>query len=226
MNPTLPRLSRRDVLRFFSTATALCAVPQVAAAGPAGSPVPQGAAGGGVAAKGYGTDPNLMKEYQPGDLWPLTFTADQRKTAAALADAILPADDLGPSASSLRVPDYIDEWISAPYAAQQESRGPILDGLAWLEAESQKRFNKGAADAPPAGLNAILADICDVAAAKPAFKDAARFFVAFRGLASGAYYATPAGWKAIGYVGNVPLLTFDGPPPEVLAKLGLEQTVK
>ena len=27
-------------------------------------------------------------------------------------------------------------------------------------------------------------------------------------------------------VGNIPLPTFDGPPAEVLAKLGLEQTVK
>ena len=42
----------------------------------------------------------------------------------------------------------------------------------------------------------------------------------------GAYYGTPKGWKAIGYVGNMPLPALDGPPQEVLDKLGLEQTVK
>ena len=47
----------------------------------------------------------------------------------------------------------------------------------------------------------------------------------FRALAASAYYGTEAGWKAIGYVGNVPLASFDGPPKEVLEKLGVEQTV-
>jgi len=53
---------------------------------------------------------------------------------------------------------------------------------------------------------------------------AAHFFSRFR--AAPAYYATPQGWKAIGYVGNVQLPPFDGRPPEVLAKLGVTQTVQ
>jgi hypothetical protein len=40
-----------------------------------------------------------------------------------------------------------------------------------------------------------------------------------------AYYAKPEGGKAIGYVGNVPTPTFDGPPKEVLDILGVEETV-
>ena len=61
---------------------------------------------------------------------------------------------------------------------------------------------------------------------KAEFKKAAAFFSKFRSLAASAYYGTEAGWKALGYVGNVSLVTFDGPPPEVLAMLGVEQTVK
>ena len=61
---------------------------------------------------------------------------------------------------------------------------------------------------------------------KPEFKKGAAFFSKFRSLAASAYYGTDAGWKAIGYVGNISLATFDGPPPEVLAQLGVEQTVK
>ena len=52
------------------------------------------------------------------------------------------------------------------------------------------------------------------------------FFYDFTGLCMGAYYGTPKSWKAIGYLGNVPLPAFDVPPQEVLDKLGLEQTVK
>ena len=48
---------------------------------------------------GYGTDPDLIRLYQPGELWPLTLSVEQRKTAAALCDCIIPADDVSPSAS-------------------------------------------------------------------------------------------------------------------------------
>ena len=63
------------------------------------------------------------------------------------------------------------------------------------------------------------------AAAKPEFRKAAEFFNRFRSLCAAAYYATPPGWEAIGYVGNVALAKFDGPPPEVLERLGVTQTV-
>jgi hypothetical protein len=48
----------------------------------------------------------------------------------------------------------------------------------------------------------------------------------FTSLCMGAYYGTPAGWKAIGYVGNMPLPSFDGPPQHVLDRVGVVQTVK
>ncbi|RYD65311.1 MAG: gluconate 2-dehydrogenase subunit 3 family protein [Verrucomicrobiaceae bacterium] len=177
-------------------------------------------------AKGYGSDPDLTKLYKPGDVWPLTLSEKERKAAIALADVIFPADDLGPAASTLRVADYIDEWVSAPYPAQQKDRPVILEGLGGLDAQAQKRFTKDFADLNIEQQSAICDDICWPADAKPEFRKAAQFFVLFRSLAAGAYYGTPEGWKALGYVGNVALATFDGPPPEVLERLGLEQTVK
>ncbi len=91
-------------------------------------------------AKGYGLDANLLETYNPGDLWPLTLTDAQRRTATALCDVIIPADDKSPAASELLVVDFIDEWISAPYDEQQQQRETIVNGLIWLESESQKRF--------------------------------------------------------------------------------------
>src|SRR5207248_1209542 len=106
--------------------------------------------------------PDLMKNYQPGDLWPLTFTDAQRKAAAALADVILPKDQYGPAASEVGVPEMLDEWISAPYPAQRADRPVILDGLGWLDAESSKRFGKEFARSSNEQKLAMCDDICDV----------------------------------------------------------------
>jgi len=67
----------------------------------------------------------------------------------------------------------------------------------------------------------IADDICSVSKAKPAFAAAAKFFAKFRDLTAGGFYTTPVGMKDIGYVGNVPLERFDGPPIEALEKAGL-----
>ena len=167
-----------------------------------------------------------MKLYKPGDVWPLTMSLAQKRAATALGDVILPADDLGPAESTLKVPDYIYEWASAPYPSQQAVRPVILNGLDWIDAEAKKRFGNEFAGLEASQQTAICDDICDPEKAAAEFKTAAGFFQSFRSLAMGAYYSTPEGWKAIGYVGNVASATYDGPPPEVLKKLGLEQTVK
>jgi hypothetical protein len=213
--PDIPRLDRRTAIKWMLTAAAsMTLLPHAGFGAAAGGP-PELSGGG------YGTDPDLLQTYKPGDVWKLTFTPAQRQTAAALCDVILPADDKGPAASTVGVPDFLDEWISAPYPGHDKDRQTILDGLTWIEAESQKRFGRNFAGLVLGQTTAICDDICHEPAAKPEFKKAAQFFRKFRDLASGGYYTTKEGMKDIGYVGNVPLATFDGPPPEVLKKLGL-----
>jgi hypothetical protein len=169
--------------------------------------------------QGYGTDPRLVKSYKPGEVWPLTFNDKQKKTARALADTIFPADHYGPAASEVGVVEMVDEWVSAP--EQKNDRPLVLTGLEWTEQESEKRFQKSFPELSDAQRRAICDDICFERSAKDRFKGPARFFAKFRSICAGAYYATPAGWKAIGYVGNLPLEKFEGPPPEVLEKLGV-----
>ncbi len=225
----LPQPSRRQAIQWVLGAVAASALPVGALAQEVGrtvTPQENAARQKERNGKGYGTDPELVKNYKPGDFWPLTFSAEQKKTAAALADTIIPKDALGPAASEVGVPAMIDEWISAPYPDQQAHRPIILAGLGWLEGESKKRFGKAYADLDEKQQHAICDDIHHPPAAKAEFKEAAGFFALFRSLAAGAYYATPAGWKAIGYEGNVALPSFDGPPAEVLEKLGVTQTVK
>jgi hypothetical protein len=118
--------------------------------------------------------------------------------------------------------EFLDEWISAPYEAQQGDRKEMLEGLVWLDRESQQRFSQAFADLSQARQTAIADDICWLAKAKEGHKQAASFFAKFRNLAAGGFYTTPAGMKDIGYRGNAPLLKFEGPPADIRAKVGLD----
>lgn len=204
------RLPRREAIKWVLAASAAFSLLDWRTFGAAAGPP-----------KGYGLDPNLLESYNPGDLWPLTLTGDQRHTAAALCDVIIPADDKSPAASQLQVVDFIDEWISAPYDEQQQQRDTVVNGLIWLESESQKRFKNSFAQLSESQQHAICDDICFTPKAAPEFRSAATFFAVFRDLTTGGFYTTPAGWKDIGYLGNVALAHFDGPPPEVLKYVGL-----
>ncbi len=174
-----------------------------------------------IAAKGYGTDPNLLKTYQPGDLWPLTLSRAQRRTAAVLCDVIIPAEGGTPSASALGVHDFINEWISAPYSTHDRDRKVILEGLAWIDEEATRRFGAPFHKLSMKQRHAICDDICYEPKATAEFKSAAAFFRRYRDLTAGGFYTTPQGMKDIGYVGNVALPAFHGPPKEVLERLGL-----
>ncbi len=167
--------------------------------------------------RGIGTDPNLLKKEIP---WPLLLTEAEMKTVTVLGDICIPADENGPAASTVGVPAFVNEWVSAPYEDQQEDLQIIRPGLAWLDTESQKRFGKNFADAAADQQIAIIDDI--VKPDGPARKAGNNFFRTFRDCAAGGYYSTPEGWRAIGYIGNVPMAEFPGPPPEVLAHLGLD----
>ena len=213
--PSTPlRMDRRDAIKWMMTAAASATLFERDLFG-ATTPAT------GKPAVGYGTDPDLLKTYQPGELWPLTFNDAQRATAAALCDVIIPADAKGPAASTLKVHEFIDEWISAPYPGHDADKRIVIDGLAWLDAEAQKRFQNGFVNLIARQKNAICDDICYAPNAKPEFRSGAQFFRKFRDLTAGGYYSTPEGMKDIGYVGNVALDKFEGPPPAVLKQLGL-----
>lgn len=217
-------MDRRRTLKWMLAASATMPLLARRALGDA-APAPRGE-GTPVAppAQGYGTDPDLTKIYQPGDLWPLTLTAAQRRTAAGLCDVIIPADAHSPSASSVGVVDFLDEWVSAPYPNQRDDRALILEGLLWMDAEASRRFARPFADLDESAQHAICADVCYERSAQPQFAAAAKFFARYRDLTAGGFYTSPEGRKDLGYIGNVPLLKFSGPPAEVLRKVGLNQS--
>lgn len=208
-----PRTDRRTALKWIAAAAASPAL--LDGTGLAAEEAGQ------IVAKGYGRDPVMAMVYSPGDLWPLSFSDHQREKVIILCDIIMPADDTSPSASSLGVHDFIDEWISSPYPDQDGDRKLILRGLAWLDEESARRGVKSFTDLDADTQLAICTEL-----AKEAQEDSKKFpgsfFRRMRDLVSGGYYTTPEGMKDIGYVGNVAMPEWNGPTPEALAHLGID----
>jgi hypothetical protein len=169
--------------------------------------------------RGTPSDPDLLR---PRKDWPRKLSAGELTTLTALVDVIIPADERSPSASAVGVPAWINEYVSYPAEAQQRDLVRVRGGLAWLDAESRRRFGALFARLTGPQQAAICDDICFLPEAKPEFRAAARFFDLVRDLSAVGFYTTDAGMKDLGYVGNVALPRFDGPPPEVLRHLGLE----
>jgi hypothetical protein len=213
-------MDRRTTLKWVLAATAAASAPGWGGAR-SGTPVGTqrtGAQGNG--AQGYGTDPDLTRSYHPGELWPLTLSAAERRTTTALCDLIIPADDSSPSASAVGVVDFMDEWLSAPYAQHRNDRAMVQGGLKWIDAQAHERFGRDFASLAAAEQHAICDPICYAPQAAPADREAAAFFARFRDLTAGGYCTTPEGSRFLGFTGNVPQDRFDGPPPELLKKFG------
>lgn len=171
--------------------------------------------------QGYGPDPDLLKAYETGEFWPLTLTPGERRLAATLSDLIIPADERSPSASAVGVVDFIDDWVSAPYPAQRADRQIVLKGFAWLDGEAQRRFGHPFVDLSESQQRSLCDDIRDPRDSSADLHDAAVFFARYRDLTAGGFYSTAAGRQDLQYMGNVPLKRFDGPPVELLKRLGL-----
>lgn len=186
--PYVRKIDRRTALTWVGVVGAATAVGAgVVVYGPkfAGDPK--------LRARGYGTDPKLT---QPDKApWPRLLSDDELQAAARLADFILPATATAPAATALGVPDFIDEWVSAPYPDQEKDRPLIRGGL------------KALGRAPSAPQLARLQ------------QDGGDFFRRFRHLVIGAYYTTEAGFRDIGYIGNVARANDPGPSEEVKAAL-------
>ena len=168
-------------------------------------------------AAGTPTDPDMLAPVVP---WEMVLTDEEMRLVSVLADVIIPADDRSPAASAVGVADYVNEFVSAP--GHEDSLIALRGGLAWLNRTARKRFDvAGFPSLTLAQKHEICDEICFEPDAPAALKPQARFFDQFRDMVSTGFWTTEEGMRDIGYVGNIPLPSFDGPPPEVLERLGL-----
>ena len=168
--------------------------------------------------KGYGQDVDVNN---PVVTWDKTLDANQLKNLSVIGDLIIPADDRSPSASALNITDFIDEWVSAPYPDQEKDRETIVSGLDRLNTEANKQdvryFHNLEADSQAA----IFDKMAKAVEAESASGDDELFMERLVYLYVGGYYTTDEGMEDIGYAGNVPLETFDGPPAEIRKLIGV-----
>jgi gluconate 2-dehydrogenase gamma chain len=217
-------MGRRDALKAIAATAALATLADACVA-PDSAPSPNagtskvGGAGTYVTGKGprgTPTDPFLINAKVT---WSKVLTPAEMTTVTALCDTIIPADEKSPAASKVGAPDYINEYVSAPTRANDLVL--VRGGILWINGECMTRFGKPFHQLSDAERTNICDDVCYVATAKPGYVAGAIFFRKVRDLTAAAFYTTPEGWKDIGYIGNVALPEFKGPPPELLQSLGL-----
>jgi gluconate 2-dehydrogenase gamma chain len=148
---------------------------------------------------------------------PTFFTAHEYETVRLLSDLIIPADDRSVSATAAGVPEFIDFTMADQPARQTAIRG----GLAWLDLECQRRFDKTFTAASEAQRTQVLDDISTYGELQPGMTHGQAFFRNFRDLVASGFWTSKEGIADLGFMGNTPVAEWTGCPPDVLAKLGL-----
>lgn len=155
---------------------------------------------------------------------PKFFTPHQWKTVRVLVDIIIPKDERSGSATDAGVPEFMDFMMLDQPARQVPMRG----GLAWLDLECQKRFDKLFIDCAPAEQTAVLDDIAwpSRAMSPPGgpphpLRHGVAFFTSFRDLTAAGFWTTRMGIDDLKYMGNRAVAKWDGCPEEALKKLGV-----
>jgi len=157
---------------------------------------------------------------------PKFFTAPEWATVRVLADAVIPRDERSGSATDALVPEFIDFILDDPLAEAREKESlqtRVRGGLAWLDRECRGRFSKPFVECAGGERTAVLDDIAWPEKARPEMGPGAAFFSLFRDLAASGFWSSRMGVEDLRYTGNTFVAEWKGCPPEVLAKIGLDE---
>lgn len=153
---------------------------------------------------------------------PTFFTATELRLVSVLSDIVIPKDERSGSATDAGVPEFMDFMMIDQPARQVAMRG----GLAWLDVECQRRFDKTFLNCADAERTAVLDDIAWPSKAKPEFAHGVAFFTNFRDLTASGFWTTRMGINDLQYLGNRSVARWNGCPEEALKKLGVSYETK
>jgi gluconate 2-dehydrogenase gamma chain len=148
---------------------------------------------------------------------PKFFTAAEFRLVRTLADIVIPKDERSGSASDAGVPEFMDFMMLDQPERQISMRG----GLAWLDVECQRRFDKLFLACGEAERTAVLDDIAWPAKARPELAHGVAFFNSFRDLTASGFWTTRMGIDDLQYIGNRSVARWNGCPDAALKKLGV-----
>ena len=131
---------------------------------------------------------------------PAFFTASEYQTVSRLADLIIPPTDT-PGAAAAAVPEYIDYVVTN----NPEHQKPVREGLAWLDAQREKRF-VDLTEVQQIELLTPLSEACDRGEVDV---PGAKFFRMIKSMTADGYYTSQIGLvQELGYKGNTALPAF------------------
>jgi gluconate 2-dehydrogenase gamma chain len=197
-------LKRRDMLKVLSAVPAAALLPAGAAA--ASMPMPNAGEGNAAPPAAIGYEPK-------------TLNAHEYKTVVVLSDIIIPADERSGSATQAGVPEFIDDWLGVGGGTQLDS---VRGGITWLDLESNRAFGHDFIDASETEKKQLLDRIAYPKTAAPEDAAGVVFFNQMRNLVLSGFYSSKTGIEDLPYLGNKMLAEWNGCPPNVLAKLGVE----
>jgi gluconate 2-dehydrogenase gamma chain len=147
------------------------------------------------------------------------FNDHQWRTVQVLSDLIIPADEKSGSATAAGVPEFIDDWLDfrTHEDGNQNFAAGVLGGLAWLDLESTRLFQKDFAAAGPEQQTQILDRIAwpdRVAAVDRRWAD---FFTRFRDLTVSGFFSSKMGVADLPYLGNKAVAEWQGCDSKVWA---------
>jgi gluconate 2-dehydrogenase gamma chain len=170
---------------------------------------------------------------------PRFFTADEWKTVRILVDLIIPKDERSGSATDAGVPEFMDYLMLDPEdndRSRENRQTAMRGGLAWINTLCVKRFGKTFADCTEQDHIALLDQIAFVKGdeedqydvrgpqdLRVRIQHGPAFFNSFRDLTASGFWSSKMGIEDLGYKGNTFLAEWKGPPPEILARLGLPE---
>lgn len=147
------------------------------------------------------------------------FDDHQWQAVRVLCDLILPADERSVSATAAGVPEFIDDWLDFRRSEDGTDAlaAQIQGGLAWLDQESRRLFQKEFVEASETEHQQILDRIAWPAKAKAEDRRWAGFFTRFRDLTVSGFFSSKAGVADLPYLGNRAIAEWKGCDPKVWA---------
>jgi hypothetical protein len=140
------------------------------------------------------------------------FDDHQWKTVRVLCDLIIPTDEKSPSATVAGVPEFIDDWLD--FRRREDGNdslaAQIQGGLAWLDFESRRLFQKDFALIAEAQQTQILDRIAWPEKANRDDRRWVAFFTRFRDLTVSGFFSSKVGVADLPYLGNKAVAEWKG----------------
>jgi gluconate 2-dehydrogenase gamma chain len=148
---------------------------------------------------------------------PRIYTEHEWQTVRMLVDYIFPADERSGSATDAKVPEFMDTMLFLEPGMRTAHRG----GLAWLDTECRERFGGNFIAITDAQRREMLDLIAWPTRAPEELSHGVQWFNSFRDLAATGFWTSEIGIKDLGYLGNTPVMEWNGCPAENVRRLGL-----